>query len=223
MCLQPTIKKDILLHLSVFLWTPACASNCCFYCLLSGLSGHPLPLITSISPFLPPSFIPPSISSILQNHLLVLFDWFNQSVDAVISSLYLFPVQCVGQDAFLNQQGCWIVFFCFEVLLQDAMNYGNWRLEVLEQASVHSICQKQVWDFLFLCDVYVLLSLHSFTHHLPLSLSLSHLRHVYLLPPCDPRLQVRLQFRPTGHRRWNVAAAFAHKCLSKWWCASVPR
>lgn len=42
-------------HLHVFLRAPTCTSNCCFYCLLSGLSGHLLPLITSICPSLHPS------------------------------------------------------------------------------------------------------------------------------------------------------------------------
>ena len=45
-------------HLHVFLRAPTCTSNCCFYCLLSGLSGHPLPLITSICPSLHPSLHP---------------------------------------------------------------------------------------------------------------------------------------------------------------------
>lgn len=42
-------------HLHIFLRTPTCTSNCCFYCLLSGLSGHLLPLITSICLPLHPS------------------------------------------------------------------------------------------------------------------------------------------------------------------------
>lgn len=39
-------------HLHVFLRNTTCTPNCCFYCLLSGRSGQPLPLITSICPSL---------------------------------------------------------------------------------------------------------------------------------------------------------------------------